>query len=111
MTYLDLIQEMRALGFPCAYHHFNTPPEPPYTVVLYAYSSDVQADNQNYAEVGNYQLELYHTIKHPPSEKKIEDKLRELRLPYEKTESYIESEGLYQIIYQVRLLGGNRNGE
>lgn len=107
MTYLDLIQEMRDLGFPCTYHHFNTPPATPYTVVLYAYSADVQADNHNYTEVGNYQLELYHTIKHPPSEKLIENRLRELRLPYQKTETYIESEGLYQIIYQVRLLGGN----
>lgn len=107
MTYLDLIQEMRGLGLPCAYHHFTTPPPPPYTVVLYAYSDDMQADNHNYAEVGNYQLELYHTIKHPPSEKLIENKLRELRLPYQKTETYIESEGLYQIIYQIRLVGGN----
>ena len=95
------------MGLPCAYHHFTTPPPPPYTVVLYAYSADVQADNQNYAEVGNYQLELYHTIKHPPSEKLIENRLRELRLPYQKTETHIESEGLYQIIYQIRLVGGN----
>lgn len=105
--YLDLIQEMRDLGFPCTYHHYATPPEPPYTVVLYAYSDDMQADNHNYSEVGAYQLELYHTIKHPPSEKLIEGRLRELRLPYQKTEAYIESEGLYQIIYQVRLLGGD----
>jgi len=106
MTYLDLIQEMRGLGFPCAYHHFTTSPEPPYTVVLYAYSNDVQADNQNYAEVGNYQLELYHTIKHPPSEMLIENKLKELRLPYRKIEMFIESEQLYQVIYQIRLVGG-----
>lgn len=106
MTYLDLIQEMKTLGFPCTYHHFATEPTPPYTVVLHAYSSDVIADNQNYADVGNYQLELYHTIKHPPSEKQIEDKLRELRLPYQKIETFIESEGLYQVIYQIRLIGG-----
>lgn len=106
MTYLDLMQAMRGLGFPCAYHHFPTAPEPPYTVVLYTYSSDLQADNQNYADVGNYQLELYHNVKHPPSEKLIENKLKELRIPYEKVETYIESERLYQVIYRVRLIGG-----
>jgi len=111
MTYMGLIQAMKDLGFPCTYHHFVTPPTPPYTVVLHAYSSDIIADNQNYADIGNYQLELYHTIKHPPSEKKIEDKLRELRIPYQKVETYLESEGLYQIIYQVRLIGGETNGE
>jgi len=111
VTYLELIQEMRHAGFPCTYHHYPTPPSPPYTVVLYAYSNDVQADNHNYADVGNYQLELYHTIKHPPSERKIEGRLRELRIPYQKTETYIESEGLYQIVYQVQLLGGNFDGE
>jgi len=54
-------------------------------VVLYGYSSDVIADNRNYADVGNYQLELYHNIKHPPSEMLIENKLKELRLPYRKS--------------------------
>jgi len=106
MTYMDLIQAMQGAGFPCAYHHFTDPPKPPYTVVLYAYSSDTQADNQNYADVGNYQLELYHTIKHPPSEMLIQNKLKELRLPYQKVESYIESEKLYQVIYRIRLIGG-----
>lgn len=106
MTYMDLIQAMKDLGFPCAYHHFVTPPELPYTVVLYGYSSDVIADNRNYTDVGNYQLELYHNIKHPPSEMLIENKLKELRLPYRKIETFIESEKLYQVIYQIRLIGG-----
>lgn len=106
MTYMELINHIRDLGLPCAYGSFATPPDLPYAIVVYAYDSDLQADNQNYAEVGNYQLELYHSIKHPPSENLIQDKLKELRLPYRKTETFIDSEKLYQIVYDIKLIGG-----
>lgn len=106
MTYSDLIRAIRETGLPCTYSSFADPPPLPYTVVQYAYDSDLIADNQNYAEVGNYQLELYHNVKHPPSEKLVQDKLKELRLPYRKTEVYIDSEKLYQVVYEIQLIGG-----
>lgn len=109
MTYLDLIKEIRGLGFPCTYHSYDSPPSIPFTVVLYRGNDDLYADDHNYSEVGIYRLELYHEIKHPPSEMLIENKLRELRLPFRKSETRIESERLFLIAYEIRLLGGYKD--
>ena len=106
MTYMDLINEIKALGFPCAYGNFKTSPPIPFTVVAFSHSNDFMADNQNYQEVGYYQLEYYNDKKYPPDEEKIEGKLKELSLAYNKSEAYIESEGLRQIIYEFQIIGG-----
>ena len=101
MTYMDIINAMKGLGFPCSYGSFKSPPGIPFTVVLFAYSADMMADNQNYVDISHYQLEYYNQIKYPPDEQKIEDKLKELGIAYEKSETYIDSEDLRQIIYDL----------
>lgn len=106
LSYQDIVAAVRALGFDCAYREFNTPPKPPYCVVIFTHNRDVVADNQNYVDIGNYQVELYHNIKHPPSEKLIQNKLKELRLPYTKAEVFLPEEKLYQVIYEIQLIGG-----
>lgn len=106
MTYMDLIEEMEALGFPCVYHSFKNPPPLPYTIVFFTYNNDFIADNYNYQNIGNYQLEYYNSKKYPPDEKKIENRLKELRLPYSKTEVFLESEKMYQVLYEIQLTGG-----
>jgi hypothetical protein len=104
LKYTNLIDEIKSLNFPCIYGSYKSSPSIPFTTVVFAYSNDMMADNNNYAAIGNYQLEYYNKIKFPPDEKKIENKLKELRLPYIKTETYIESEDLYQIIYEFQLI-------
>lgn len=106
MTYVELIEEMEVLGFPCTYNSFKKPQPLPYTVVTFAYNNDLIADNYNYQNVGNYQLEYYNSTKHPSDEKKIENRLKELRLPYSKTETFLDSENLYRVIYEIQLIGG-----
>lgn len=106
MTITELNQALKTIGLPVAYHHFAKPPEPPYLVYLFSYSNDMIADNQNYVELSNFQVELYNTKKDPVTEKRVEDKLKELELPYTKTETFIESEGLFQVLYLFQMIGG-----
>lgn len=111
MNQAELFQHLKSIGLPVAYREFkkgpNNPlPTPPYLIYLFAYDSDLKADNQNYLSIDNFQVELYTNIKHPPTEKMVEDKLKELQLPYSKTETYIDSEELFQIIYEIQLIGG-----
>lgn len=106
MTYLDLIEEMETLGFPCTYGSYKSAPKLPYTVIQFYNDDDFKADNHNYLDIGDYQLEYYNSKKYPPDEKKIEDRLKELRLPYSKTEAFLDSEDLYQIVYEIQLIGG-----
>jgi len=92
---------LKSTGLPVAYHHFVSPPSPPYIVYLFSYSSNFGADNKVYDAEKNYQVELYTTKKDPVSEKLIEDLFDEHDIYWEKTETYIEGEGLFQVLYEI----------
>lgn len=106
MTQVELLNLLKATGYPVAYSHFNTEPAAPYLVYLFAYDTDLMADNRNYVEISNFQVELYTEKKDLDAEKKVQDALKGAELPYRKNESWIESEKLYQIIYEIQLIGG-----
>ncbi len=101
MDEATLFTLLKTIGLPVAYHHFTSPPSPPYIVYLFAYSSNFGADNKVHKEIQNYQVELYTTKKDPASEKLIEDLFDEHDIYWEKTETYIESEDLYQVLYEI----------
>lgn len=111
MTQTELHQALKSLGMPVAYGEFKSTPEnpapaPPFITYQFAYSSDLIADNQNYVDVSNFQIELYTAVKDLAKETRVQDKLKELRLPYSKTETWLESEDLRQVIYEIQLIGG-----
>jgi len=92
---------LKSTGLPVAYHHFVSPPDPPYVVYLFSYSSNFGADNKVYQKNPNYQVELYTTKKDPASEKLLEDLFDENDIYWEKIETYLETEGLYQVLYEI----------
>jgi hypothetical protein len=96
-----LMTLLKTTGLPVAYHHFITPPTPPYLVYLFYTSNNFGADNKVYSKADNYQIELYTTKKDPASEKLIEDLFDINDIYWEKTETYIESESLYQVLYEI----------
>lgn len=111
MTLQELYTALKAIGYPVAYSHFedtpqNPAPNPPFIVCREAYSNDLMADNQNYVPVSNVQIELYTDRKDPAAEAAVQNKLKELGLPYSKIETYIEDERLFQVIYETQLIGG-----
>lgn len=105
----ELYTILKATGFPVAYSHFksspNTPlPSPPYITYLSAYSSNLKADDKVYKKINNYQTELYTANKDLIAEKKIEDLLDNNDIAYESVGTWIDSEQLFQKIYEVRLI-------
>lgn len=106
MTLEELYQALKSIGLPVAYRAFKAPQKPPFLVYLFAYKSDMMAENQNYVDIDNFQIELYTENKDPATEKLVESKLRELGLPYTKTEAFVQSEGLFQLVYDIQLIGG-----
>jgi hypothetical protein len=96
-----LFQLLKTTGLPVAYHHFTSPPTPPYIVYLFSYSSNFGADNKVYDAEKNFQVELYTTNKDPTSEALIEGLFDANDIYWDKTETYIESEGLYQVLYEI----------
>ena len=108
MNLIELKNILEATGFPVAYFKFveteNEPlPKPPFIVYLSAYSSNFMADNQVHKEIDNVQIELYTDKKDIVAETKIATVLNENEIPFQSTEAFIESESLYQKIYEVRL--------
>jgi hypothetical protein len=100
---------LEATGFPVAYSHFieteNEPfPEPPFIVYLVAYSSHFMADNKVHIPIENVQIELYTSKKDLDAEAKLAAVLNEYEIPYQTTEAFIESEQIYQKIYEMRVL-------
>jgi len=108
MNLIELKTILEATGYPVAYLRFyetnDQPlPQPPFIVFISAYSSNFMADNQVYKEINNIQIELYTDKKDVDAENKLATILNENELPYSTTETFIESENLYQKIYEVRL--------
>lgn len=101
MDEATLFQLLKTTGLPVAYHHFTSPPSPPYIVYLFSYNSNFGADNRVYDAAKNYQVELYTTKKDPISEVLIECLFDANDIYWDKTETYIESEGLFQVLYEI----------
>ena len=107
MTQAELCAALKSLGMPVAYGEFVAPGVPP-PFITYQFNSndDLFADDKNAVAADTYQVELYTSKKDPIKEKLVEDKFKELGLPYGKTEAYIEAEKIRQIVYEIELTGG-----
>lgn len=104
MTLNDIYTILKATGYPVAYSHFIGTTTPPYIAYMSAYSSNFKADNKVYAKIDNLQIELYTAKKDLTAEKKLEDLLDQNEIAYETTETWLDSEQLFQRIYEVRLI-------
>jgi hypothetical protein len=100
----DLYEGLLETGYPVAYRQFKSAPELPYIVYLFATSADLMADNENYQGIGDYQVELYTQDKDLTSEAVVEASLKALRLPFGKTEAYLDTEDMYEVLYEVRII-------
>lgn len=109
MNLLQLKSILDATGFPVAYSHFTETnetqlPDLPFICYLETFSSNYHADNKVYKKLGNVQIELYTKKKDLTAESVVETVLQDHEIPYQTTEAYIESEEIYQKIYEVRVI-------
>jgi hypothetical protein len=107
MDYLDLINEFKSEGFPAAYGKFKETKPLPFILISNGDNDNLKADNITYLDIEGYDVELYTAAKHPPTEKSVQNKLKELGIDYNKIgPEYIDSEDFYQTIYEISLIGG-----
>ena len=104
-----LISIMEETGLPFAYHHFaeGESPEPPFICFLMPESDNFAADGRVYFKIDGYHIELYTDIKSPELENQLEAVLDERGIFYNKSEVWIESEKLYEVLYQFEMEGMN----
>lgn len=93
----------RSFDLPCAYHHFEEghSPAPPFLVYWFPASQNYGADNQAYYKGSQVRLELYTDKKDLELEEKIEAELDSHSLFFDKEETYLDTEKLYQVIYHL----------
>ena len=97
----DLIQLMEEIGIPFAYDHFaeGESPEPPFITFLLPGSDNFAADGKVYWKINEVHIELYTDEKNPETEALVEAVLDAHEIFYDKTEVWIESEKLYEVLY------------
>ena len=95
---LTILNEIR---LPYAYDHFaeGESPPPPFAVYLTPGSDNFAADGEPYYRQKVMHLEVYTDTKDPPLERKIEAVLLRHGLFYEKSETWIPSEKLYEVLF------------
>ena len=97
----DLMQLMEEIGLPFAYDHFaeGESPGPPFITFLLPGSNNFAADGKVYLKINEVHIELYTDEKNPETEALVEDVLDAHEIFYDKTEVWIESEKLYEVLY------------
>ena len=97
----DLMDLLAETGIPFAYDHFaqGESPRPPFITFLLPASNNFSADGEVYLKVDAVHIELYTDEKNPLTEKTVEDVLSAHGIFYDKTEVWIESEKLYEVLY------------
>ena len=103
---------MGEMKLPFAYHHFEKgeSPKPPFLVFLYPGSNNFAADGKVYFKIKQLNIELYTDLKDVGLEEVVEAVLERHGFFYVKSEVWIESEKLYEVLYQFEL-EVNNNGE
>lgn len=95
-----------AVILPYAYYAFDkeTAKAPPYIVYWSPGRSDLYADNSNHQGILDLFIELYSKTKRYDLEVKIEANMKGQGLAFGKTESVVESDGVFQITYSTEVI-------
>jgi hypothetical protein len=101
----ELLQILGEIQVPFAYDHFaeGEAPDPPFICYLLPDSNNFSADGQVYYKINSVHIELYTDLKDLSVEAAVEAVLDEHGIFYNKSETWIESEKLYEILYTFEM--------
>lgn len=98
----ELYELLKELKIPIAYHHFGKSTSPPFITYYRANSQNFVADDSVYKKIDVFRIELYTKQKDIAKEIELENLLDRSGNIYEViSENYIESEKIYQVIYEL----------
>ena len=91
MTYEEIAEMLEEMGLPFAYHHYaeGESPAPPFLLFLSPGENTFSADNLAY-----FSFKL---------EEQVEAVLAQHEIYYTKTELFIDSEELYEVLYEMEV--------
>ena len=105
MTLEELAGMLEETGFPFAYDHFaeGESPEPPFICYLLPGSDNFAADGRVYFKINEVRVEVYTDRKDLSVESKVEAVLDDRGIFYNKSEVWIQSEKLYEVLYSFEI--------
>ena len=97
----ELLKILKETEIPFAYDHFaeGESPQPPFICYLLPGSNNFSADGKVYFKANEVHIELYTDFKDLAVEQKLEAVLDKHGIFYNKSETWIESEKLYEVLY------------
>ena len=103
----ELMELMKEMGIPYAYDHFaeGESPDPPFLCFLLPGSDNFAADGRVYYKISEVRVELYTDIKDVSAEQAVEAVLDRHGIFCEKSETWIDSEKLYEVLYRFETEG------
>ncbi len=101
----ELTALLKELGIPFAYDHFaeGESPQPPFLCYLLPESRNFAADGRVYHRITEVRLELYTDYKDLTLERSVESVLDAHGIFYDKSETWIESEKLYEVLFTFEM--------
>ena len=100
-----LLEIIAAMDIPFAYDHFaeGEAVSPPFLCYLLQRSDNFSADGKAYFKANVVNIELYTDYKDLSVEQKVEAVLDEHGIFYDRSEVWIESEKLYEVLYSFEM--------
>ena len=101
----ELAAMLQEMDIPFAYDHFaeGESPEPPFICYLLPGSDNFAADGRVYFRINEVRIELYSDSKDVGLESKVEAVLDSHGIFYNKSEVWIQSQKLYEILYSFEV--------
>ena len=101
----ELVQMLQEIGLPFAYDHFaeGESPKPPFLCYLLPGSNNFAADGKVYFHINEVRIELYTDKKDLSVENKVTAVLDRRGFFYNRSEVWIASEKLYEVIFQMEV--------
>lgn len=105
MTMEDVKTLLESTGLPVAYRSFpeGGAPALPFLCYYSPYTNNFAADGVAYATINHINVELYTQVKDPATEEKVEAALTQAGIYWEKSETYLEDEKCFQILYEIEV--------
>ena len=109
MTIENIVEMLQEMNIPFAYDHFaeGESPEPPFICYLIPGSDNFAADGKVYFKMNEVRIEMYTDFKDLDLESRVEGVLDGHEIFYNKSETWIQSEKLYEVMYSFDMEGLN----
>ena len=100
-----ILEMLNVIGLPYANTCFaeGEAPDLPYVIFLILNNDDLFADGENYYKQIIVHFELYTEKKNITAEEKVQQVIKRYGITYSKTQTWIASEKMYEVLYTFEL--------